>query len=448
MRNKLEADLGPFQTSPISLVPKTSKTGKNRAVHNFSHPHSPLPEASSIDSYIDSDNFPCTWGTFAMVALLIACLPSGSQASVHDVAEAYRTIPAAPDQWPGLIIRLQAEGQFTVNICNNFGLASAGGVYGMVADAGADILRCHGIGPLAKWVNNHIFFRVPCTQLPNYNAQCTEWQHEIQTHGGREQDGSQLWYRGKPLPDGSIEEFDKDCSTQLGNLAGTSSRSGEDQDFAYADSDIDNISARLGIKWEPSKSVPFGTEVPYLGFCWNLQTRLMHLPDEKKTRYLAAITQWEKKCKHNLLETQKLYRKLLHASLVIPAGRAHLTNLEATLGFFNNSPFLPCTPPPVTLQTTLTGGSTSSVTRTSPNPSPLPNPPSTLMHTLMQAPSSAWRSQLAQDGRHGGWPMAGDPKEGTSNGPKLSASSFLPSAYAHFQARVSTSWSTVTTKEL
>jgi hypothetical protein len=73
------------------------------------------------------------------VALIIAHLPPGSQASVRDIAEAYRMIPAAPSQWSGLVIHLQAEDQFTVNVCNNFGLTSAGGVYGMVADAGVDI---------------------------------------------------------------------------------------------------------------------------------------------------------------------------------------------------------------------------------------------------------------------------------------------------------------------
>ena len=136
---QLEADLGPFQTSPLSLVPKTSKPGKFRAVHDFSHPHNPLPAVASINSQINSDEFPCTWGTFSTVFLLVARLPPGSQASVRDVAEAYRTIPADASQWPGLVIRLQEDDQFAVNICNNFGLASAGGVYGMVADAGADL---------------------------------------------------------------------------------------------------------------------------------------------------------------------------------------------------------------------------------------------------------------------------------------------------------------------
>ena len=71
----------------------------------------------------------------------------------------------------------------------------------------------------------------------------------------------------------------------------------------------------------------------------------MHLPDEKKAKYLAAIEEWKAKRMHNLLETQKLYGKLSHAALVIPAGRAHLTNLEAMLTSFNGNPFLPHTPP-------------------------------------------------------------------------------------------------------
>ena len=73
------------------------------------------------------------------MALIIARLPLGSQALAHDVAEVYWTIPTKPAQWPGLIIRLQADDQFAINKCNNFGLTSAGGMHGMVADMGADI---------------------------------------------------------------------------------------------------------------------------------------------------------------------------------------------------------------------------------------------------------------------------------------------------------------------
>ena len=137
--NQLEANIGPFQTSLLSLVPKTSKPGKYCAVHDFSHPHNPTPRTASINSQIDSNEFPCTWGTFSTVALIVVCLPPGSQASVWDVGEAYRTIPATPSQWPGLVIHLCGEDQFAVNTCNNFGLTLARGVYGMVTDAGMDI---------------------------------------------------------------------------------------------------------------------------------------------------------------------------------------------------------------------------------------------------------------------------------------------------------------------
>jgi hypothetical protein len=342
---QLESALGPFQTSPLSLVPKASKPGIYWAVHNFSHPHDASHGIPSINSCIDCDDFPCTWGTFATVALLIARLPYGAQASVHDVAEAYRMIPALPSQWPGLVMRLEADDQFAVNVCNNFGLTSAGGVYGMVADAGADIFWGRGMGPVAKWVDDHIFFRVPWVHLSSCNAQRAQWQQEIQSHGGRRREGSRLWYGGKCLPDGSTEEFDEDCSTRLRNYAGASPRSPDDQQFSYADTDIDELSSRLGIKWQTSKSVPFVAEVPYLGFRWDLHTRTVHLPEEKKAKYLAAIAEWGAKRTHNLLEMQKLYGKLLHAALVIPAGRAHLTNMEAMLASFSNNPFLPHTPP-------------------------------------------------------------------------------------------------------
>ena len=342
---QLEQVLGPFQTSPLSLVAKSLRPGKYRAVHNFSNPHKPSTEAKSINSYIDSNSFPCTWGTFTTVALIIAHLPPGSQVSVQDVAEAYRMIPAMPTQWPGLIIRLQVNDQFTVNLCNSFGLASAGGVYGMVADAGADIFWGQGMGLLAKWVDDHIFFRVPRAHLSAYNTQRAKWHCEIEAHGGHRQDGGCLWYGGKDLPNDSTEEFDEDCTMQLQDLANVSPCSAADWEFAYANININSLSDHLGIKWETSKSIPFGEEVTYLGFQWNLRSQVVYLPDEKKARYLAVIAEWREKRTHDLLETQRLYGKLLHATLVIPAGRAYLTSLEAMLASFNNSPFRLLTPP-------------------------------------------------------------------------------------------------------
>ena len=142
----------------------------------------------------------------------------------------------------------------------------------MVADVGVDIFHGRGIGPLAKWVDDHIFFRLPCGSLLEYNACHVKWQQEIQEQGGCIQNGGRCWYRGKNLPSGVQEEFDKNCSAILQDLAETSPRMAEDQLITYTDADIDKLSEHLGIRWEPSKSTPFSAEVPYLGFSWNLCT--------------------------------------------------------------------------------------------------------------------------------------------------------------------------------
>ena len=122
-----------------------------------------------------------------------------------------------------------------VNVCNNFGLASAGGVFGKVTDAGVDIFRGSGLGPLTKWIDDHVFFRFPSGHLASYNKQRARWHNEILAHGTCRQEGGRLWYRGKPLPNGLAEEFDKDCSAKLLNLANVSPQAQEEQRFSYAE---------------------------------------------------------------------------------------------------------------------------------------------------------------------------------------------------------------------
>ena len=94
-RSEVESLVGPFQTSPFSIIPKPGKPGKYCLIQNLSFPRSPsrLYPNPSINSRVKSNDFPCTWGTFDTICLLIARLPPGSEAAVRDVAEAYRTIP-------------------------------------------------------------------------------------------------------------------------------------------------------------------------------------------------------------------------------------------------------------------------------------------------------------------------------------------------------------------
>ncbi|GBE78944.1 hypothetical protein SCP_0201410 [Sparassis crispa] len=83
-RTDLEHLIGPFQSSPLSIIPKPGRPGRFRIVQNYSFPHTPslrFPNPS-INSTIDSDLFPSTWGTFNAICLLIRRLPPGSQAAM------------------------------------------------------------------------------------------------------------------------------------------------------------------------------------------------------------------------------------------------------------------------------------------------------------------------------------------------------------------------------
>jgi hypothetical protein len=83
-----------------------------------------------------------------------------------------------------------------------------------------------------------------------------------------------------------------------------------------------------------------------LGLQWNLSDKTVEVTKEKKAKYKSAIEEWLSHPIHNLDDVQKLYGKLLHASLVATAGHAYLTNLEVMLGILNTNSFvshhLPC----------------------------------------------------------------------------------------------------------
>jgi hypothetical protein len=73
--------IGPFHSSPMSIIPKLGRLDEHRLVQNFSFLHSlsrTLPNPS-INSFIDVNRFPTTWGKFSIIYLLIARLPEGSE---------------------------------------------------------------------------------------------------------------------------------------------------------------------------------------------------------------------------------------------------------------------------------------------------------------------------------------------------------------------------------
>ena len=122
-----------------------------------------------------------------------------------------------------------------------------------------------------KWVDDHLFLRIPHKSLPTYNEKRKSWHKEIMANSGRLHEGSRIWYKGQIMPDSTAAEFDEDASCSFADFSQKLPRSPQDSLFSYCDADIDLLSGTLGIPWEPSKTIPFSSQFPYLGFLWDIR---------------------------------------------------------------------------------------------------------------------------------------------------------------------------------
>ena len=82
-----------------------------------------------------------------------------------------------------------------------------------------------------------------------------------------------------------------------------------------------------------------------MGFVWHIAKREVEPPRERAEEYRREVEEWMEKDTHTLGSVQKIYGKLLHASLVVPSGRERLTELERTLALGHKNPFQPRHPP-------------------------------------------------------------------------------------------------------
>jgi hypothetical protein len=240
----------------------------------------------------------------------------------------------------------------------------------VLADARADLFRYQGIGPLAKWVDDHIFFQVRLDFLESYNLHHQARHMELSIRG-QVHDGGRLWYGGRIFPDGTLNEHVEDNLFLCLDLSSHSPRSIKDSQYTYNFDDIDRLSSTLGIPWERSKDLPFASSTSYIGFLWDSESRTVSLSPKKRLKYSLSIDKWLLCPKHSLNDVQKLYGRLLHVCLVVPAGRAYITGLEAMLELGNARPFA-LYPPVKTVAEELSWWSTKLVFSLSrPIPAPL-----------------------------------------------------------------------------
>lgn len=123
-----------------------------------------------------------------------------------------------------MVVRLSGDDSFAIDIRNGFGLASSGGGFEYIAKPGTQIMRANGIGPIARWVDDHILFRIRKEYMDAYNKRRKEWAADIASNGGELHDGGRLWFKGKPMPNDRPEEFDEDMAFPIKDLSDASPR--------------------------------------------------------------------------------------------------------------------------------------------------------------------------------------------------------------------------------
>lgn len=275
--------IGPFRTAPLGVVPKPN-SDKYRVIQDLSFPRN-NPTLSSVNSEINSDDFPCEWGTFAQCYFLVAKAPPGTQVAVFDVDSAYRNIPVHPEDQSHFCVAWNDA--IYIDHCVAFGSASSAGLFGRVADCFVAIVQALGAEQVLKWVDDLIFFRYPTSFNFPYS-------------------------------------------------------------YSYDASLVFNTADTLGLPWSIPKFHDFNSSFSYLGFLWSLPDRTVQLPEEKKIKFINRCNSWTSKPKQTLKSSQVLLGSLNHCCLIYRFARTRLHHLRSFVARFppDSSPFLSITIPP------------------------------------------------------------------------------------------------------
>lgn len=106
--------------------------------------------------------------------------------------------------------------------------------------------------------------------------------------------------------------------------------------YTYTEQLIWDTAAELGWPWSPSKHFPFSTVFTYIGFVWDLNAKTVHIPDKKKTKFLAKLLVWDAGNSVTALECDSIIGTLNHCCNVVVGGRSHLPTLYRFRASFKN----------------------------------------------------------------------------------------------------------------
>src|SRR5882724_7684706 len=192
--------------------------------------------------------------------------PPNTKAATLDMVQAYRNSPIIPEHKKYLAVCWWDEIYIQHNAVE--GLSSAGSIQGMPADACIEILHANDIGPVFKWVDDFVIFRLPS------NCHATLTDHSY------------------------------DCDS--------------DHTYAYDLTCVMQITDPLSIPWHPisKKGQDFGPSFKYLSFLWNLSDHSIPLPKEKQHRLLLKIDLFISKPRVSRKDCTSLHGSLQHLSFI------------------------------------------------------------------------------------------------------------------------------------
>lgn len=262
--HQLFTKIGHFRTAPLGVVPKPNGTSF-RIIQDLSFPRND-PNTFSVNSEINSSEFPCEWGTFAQCFFLVAGAPVGTQVAVFNVDSAYRNIPITPAEQAHFCVSW--SNQIYVDHCVAFGSASSAGLFGRVADAFVAIVKARGAQQVLKWVDDIIFFRYPINSASPFS-------------------------------------------------------------YSYTSKLVFDTASYLGLPWSLPKFKDFASSFTYLGFLWDIPNRTVQIPPSKKEKFKSRCCPWSCGQKRTLREGQQLLGSLNHCCLVLRSSRTRLHSLRS-----------------------------------------------------------------------------------------------------------------------
>ena len=112
--------------------------------------------------------------------------------------------------------------------------------------------------------------------------------------------------------------------------------------FNYSPEDIYALGNKLGWPWKRSKTWPFAQFFQYLGFTWDLNAKIITLPENKRLHYCDKLLSWLEGRPVDQKQAKSLHRTLNHCSLIIPTGWSYLTRLSSFSASWNflSSPYI------------------------------------------------------------------------------------------------------------